>query len=128
MIKIDANSAENRKSSGNFPYGHFFAMVGGKWKPYLLMVIYKKGSIRFNEMVRKWEVTSKVLSQQLKELERDGFIEKISGTQNNLPRTDYLLTEEGEKLIPILKEIYKWGLHDMKKKDLYIDPRTYDYL
>ena len=62
------------------------------------------------------------------ELERDGFIEKISGTQNNLPRTDYLLTEEGEKLIPILKEIYKWGLHDMKKKDLYIDPRTYDYL
>ena len=91
MIKIDANSAENKKSSGNFPYGHFFAMIGGKWKPYLLMVIYKKGSIRFNEMVRKWEVSSKVLSQQL-------------------------------------KEIYKWGLNDMRKKELYIDPRTYDYL
>ena len=79
-------------------------------------------------MVRKWDVSSKVLSQQLKELERDGFIEKISGMQNNLPRTDYLLTEEGQKLIPILKEIYKWGLEDMNKKGLYIDPRAYDYM
>ena len=128
MIRADSNSEKNRKSSGNFPYGHFLAMIGGKWKPYLLMVIYKKGSVRFNEIVKRWCVSSKVLSQQLKELEKDGFVRKISGSQNNLPRTDYLLTEDGECLIPILKEIYKWGLEDMTKKGLYIDPRSYDYL
>lgn len=79
-------------------------------------------------MVKKWGVSSKVLSQQLRELEYDGLIRRIEGVENNLPRTDYMLTEEGEKVIPILKEIYKWGLDDMKRKNLYIDPRTYDYI
>lgn len=121
MDRIKNNASEN------FPYGHFIAMVGGKWKPYLMVIINEEGSVRFNETVKKLGVSAKVLSEQLKELERDGFIERIEGTDKKVQRVDYLLTEDGKRIIPILKDIYKWGIADMKKKNLYIDPRSYDY-
>ena len=124
--KFDDKPFNINKDSTLFPYGHFFSKVGGKWKPYLLVVIKMEGSLRFNEISKRWGVSSKVLSQQLSELENDGFIYKVVGNEKML-RTDYYLTQDGEKIMGILKEIYKWGLEDMKKKGLPIDPRSYTY-
>ena len=37
-------------------------------------------------------------------------------------RVEYHLTEYGSTLLPILDAVYDWGWHDMKKKDIPIDP------
>ena len=53
---------------GEFPYGHFFKMISGKWKPYILVAIDYEGCIRFNSILKFWgEISSKVLYQNLRE-------------------------------------------------------------
>ena len=37
---------------GEFPYGHFFKMISGKWKPYILVAIDYEGCIRFNSILK----------------------------------------------------------------------------
>lgn len=39
---------------GEFPYGHFFKMISGKWKPYILVAIDYEGCIRFNSILKFW--------------------------------------------------------------------------
>lgn len=112
---------------GEFPYGHFFKMVGGKWKPYLLIAIDYEGSIRFNSIVRMWEdISPKMLYTHLRELTADGLIER-----HEIPdcrqHVEYTLTENGKKVIPILKSIYKFAMDDMIEKDIQIDSRAFDF-
>ena len=58
--------------------------------------------------------------RNLKELEQDGLIERHVLPENL--RVEYHLTEYGSTLLPILDAVYDWGWHDMKKKDIPIDP------
>lgn len=112
---------------GDFPYGHFFKMVGGKWKPYILIAIDYEGHIRFNEIVRTWEdISSKMLYTHLKDLIADGLInrEEIPDSRQH---TEYTLTEKGKAVIPILKSIYKFAMDDMIEKDMLIDSRAFDF-
>ena len=56
----------------------------------------------------------------MRELEQDGLIERHVLPENL--RVEYHLTEYGSTLLPILDAVYDWGWHDMKKKDIPIDP------
>ena len=112
---------------GEFPYGHFFKMIGGKWKPYILVTIDYEESIRFNAILKFWgEISSKVLYQNLRELEEDQLIQRFSDP-NVKQHVEYRLTEKGKRVMPIIKEIYKYSIDDMIDKDILIDSRAFDY-
>ena len=72
------------------------------------------------ELFAKYPDVNAFADADLKELEQDGLIERHVLPENL--RVEYHLTEYGSTLLPILDAVYDWGWHDMKKKDIPIDP------
>jgi DNA-binding HxlR family transcriptional regulator len=82
--------------------------IGGKWKTVVLWYL-RKDKKRFGEL-RKLipNITEKMLSLQLKDLENDGIVKrKIYPVVP--PKVEYYLTDFGKTLIPMLEEIARWG-------------------
>jgi DNA-binding HxlR family transcriptional regulator len=90
------------------PSDAFLRLLKGKCKTTLLVLI-KKGRNRFGEMRRTLPTLSeRMLSRQLDELEQDGLIQRTSFPEVP-PRVEYSLTEYGETLYPIVREMRRWG-------------------
>lgn len=84
-------------------------IIGGKWKPRILLVLDFKDPIRFGDLEREMHDTSrKVLTQQLRELERDCVVTRKIFPEVP-PRVEYALTERGKELMPILHQLREWG-------------------
>jgi DNA-binding HxlR family transcriptional regulator len=82
---------------------------GGKWKTVILWHLGQDGPLRYNEIKQLLKgVTHKVLTQQLKELEEDGFINRKS-FKTAPPKVEYSMTELGDSLMPILIQMHHWG-------------------
>ncbi|WP_269148793.1 winged helix-turn-helix transcriptional regulator [Fictibacillus phosphorivorans] len=65
--------------------------------------------MRYNELKRQVDgITNMVLSQSLKEMEKQGLIVRKQFMEIP-PRVEYSLTEAGEALIPSLKSLAEWG-------------------
>ncbi len=81
--------------------------IGGKWKGVLLY--HLRQTKRFNELCKLLPMaSSRMITKQLRELERDGIIlRKIYAEVP--PKVEYSLTEFGQTLEPILQELEKWG-------------------
>ena len=90
------------------PVRRTMKFIGGKWKPIILFYL-KEGTKRSAELSRRIpEASSKVLTEQLRELERDGVIRrKIHATVP--PKVEYSLTELGDSLRPVLQALCDWG-------------------
>ncbi|OOQ58411.1 winged helix-turn-helix transcriptional regulator [Mucilaginibacter pedocola] len=83
--------------------------IGGKWKPIILVRLLNGEKVRFGKLtVQMPDISRKILSQQLKELEEDGLIIRHSYMEKP-PRVEYELSELGKTLIPVLKAMYDWG-------------------
>jgi DNA-binding HxlR family transcriptional regulator len=88
--------------------------IGGRWKTIILYYL-SSGTRRFGEIgARVPGISRKVLSQQLKELERDGLIMR-SEYKEIPPRVDYSLTELGKSLSPVFREMSVWGKENILK-------------
>lgn len=84
-------------------------VIGGKWKPLILWRLGLDGIHRFSELKRIIpNVTQKMLTQQLRELEADGMVHREVFPQVP-PRVEYSLTEQGRTLLPVLEELIRWG-------------------
>lgn len=91
-------------------------VIGGKWKGVILFHLLD-GTRRFNELRRLIpNVTQRMLTLQLRELEDDGVVERKIYHQIP-PRVDYSLTDFGRSLEPILLLMRDWG-------DQYIEQIT----
>ena len=83
-------------------------ILGGKWKLKILWHI-SKGAVRFNELQRRLgKITTKTLTQQLRELEDQKIIQRTV-YPDNPPKVEYALTELGESIYPVLKSLCDWG-------------------
>ncbi|HEX8658629.1 MAG TPA: helix-turn-helix domain-containing protein [Hymenobacter sp.] len=90
------------------PSDAFLGIIKGKCKTTLLVLI-KKGRNRFGEMRRTLPtISERMISRQLDELEQAGVIRRESFAELP-PRVEYYLTEYGETLYPIVREMRKWG-------------------
>lgn len=101
------------KELGGKKYRCFFelalSVMGGKWKPIILYHLGQSGVLRFSEMRRGMsEVTDRMLTRQLRELEADGLISREVFRQVP-PRVEYSLTPLGLGLFPILVSMRDWG-------------------
>jgi DNA-binding HxlR family transcriptional regulator len=95
-------------------------VIGGKWKCVILFHLLS-GTKRFNELRRLVpNVTQRMLTLQLRELENDGIVERKI-YQQIPPRVDYSLTEFGRTLEPILLIVKDWGNQYIER---IIDLRT----
>lgn len=90
-------------------------LVFGKWKILILWYL-SGGCLRFSEIKRKLpEVTQKMLTNQLRSLEEDGLISrKVFPVVP--PKVEYSLTEIGEKMLPLLEEMYSYGIEYQNNK------------
>ncbi len=83
-------------------------LVGGKWKTIVLWYL-RKDKKRFSELRKLIPgITEKMLSMQLRQLEKDGFVSRKVHPEVP-PRVEYALTAHGKTLLPLLEEIAKWG-------------------
>jgi DNA-binding HxlR family transcriptional regulator len=83
--------------------------IGGKWKPIVLHHLIEDGTLRFGQLRRFMpDATQKMLTQQLRELERDGIVARKVYHQVP-PKVEYSLTTFGQTLRPVMAELCKWG-------------------
>jgi DNA-binding HxlR family transcriptional regulator len=84
------------------------SVVGGKWK-LLLIWFLREAPRRFSECRRQFpEISQKVLTQQLRELEADGVVHR-EVFREVPPRVEYSLTPFGQSLAPVLSALDEWG-------------------
>lgn len=105
----------NKKGEIKCPVTGMLQIIGGKWKPVILYCL-KSEKRRFGEIsARIPNISRKVLTEQLKELEEDGLLTRKQ--YNEIPpRVEYELTELGKSLDPVLNEMEKWGMENIIDK------------
>lgn len=92
----------------NCPVEATIELVGGKYKAVILWHLMNK-TLRYSELHRLIpKATDKMLAQQLRELERDGLINRAVYPVVP-PKTEYSLTDFGKTLAPILDAMCDWG-------------------
>ncbi|MCM3746470.1 helix-turn-helix transcriptional regulator [Paenibacillus pasadenensis] len=84
-------------------------VIGGKWKCIVIHHLLD-GSKRYNELRRLMpKVTQRMLTLQLRELERDGLV--VRRVYNEVPpKVEYSLTEFGRELAPLVRSMMNWAL------------------
>ncbi len=101
-------------NSKNCPVTHAVKIMGRRWKPLVLNYL-QDGPLRFSELRRCVpEATQKMLTQTLRELERDGIVHRKSYHQVP-PKVIYSVTRYGRTLGPILVALCAWGEKDFKR-------------
>ncbi|MEX1238774.1 MAG: winged helix-turn-helix transcriptional regulator [Cyclobacteriaceae bacterium] len=94
--------------------------IGGKWKTVVLWYL-RKDKKRFSELKRLIpNITEKMLSLQLKDLERHGIVGRKVYPEIP-PRVEYFLTDFGRSLVPMLEEIARWGRNLAQAKGKLVD-------
>ena len=84
------------------------AMIDGKYKILIVYFLINR-TLRYSELQKLLpQASPKMLAQQLKELERDGLIDRKLYPVVP-PKTEYSLTTLGRSLAPIILAIYQWG-------------------
>ncbi|NHN31711.1 winged helix-turn-helix transcriptional regulator [Paenibacillus agricola] len=100
----------------NIPVEATLDVIGGKWKVVILCHL-DKGDKRTSELKRLMpEITQKMLTQQLRELEADGLLKRKIYEQVP-PKVVYSLSDYGWSLKPILDAMCSWGEVHIERTD-----------
>ena len=87
-------------------------VIGGKWKCVILFHLLDSTK-RFSQLRRLLpDVTQRMLTLQLRELEEDGVLVRTVYAQVP-PRVEYKLSEFGQSLRPVLLLMRQWGVDYM---------------
>ncbi|APX73199.1 helix-turn-helix transcriptional regulator [Companilactobacillus allii] len=90
-------------------------IIGGKWKPIILCHL-KHQTMRTGQLRRAIpNITQKMLTQQLRELEDDGIVDRKVYNQIP-PKVEYSLTQYGDSLNRILEELCLWGEENIERR------------
>ena len=84
-------------------------LIGGKYKLLILYFLLEDEKKRFNELLSAiGSISKKTLTNQLRELENDGLIQRKIYPEVP-PKVEYSLTEKGKSLSDILNLLCEWG-------------------
>lgn len=90
-------------------------ILGHKWVPVITFHIYDNKEIRFSELKEKvGGITNKTLSNNLDRMEEQGITNRNVEDEKPVKIT-YSLTEFGEKLVPLVKEMISWGQENLRE-------------
>ncbi len=89
------------------------SIISGKWKIVILWHLGHEGQHRFGQLQRLFKnISHRILTKQLRELEQDNIISRIIHDENP-PRVEYLMTERGMTLLPVVDAMFDWGRANM---------------
>ncbi|MBM7616054.1 winged helix-turn-helix transcriptional regulator [Alkaliphilus hydrothermalis] len=98
-----------KSSLDHCPLTFALKIIGGKWRLPIIWALSKSETMRYNELKRNIDgITNMMLTQTLKDLEANNIIKRQQYMEVP-PRVEYALTENGENLIPALKQLANWG-------------------
>ena len=84
--------------------------IGGKWKLPILCSLLANGASRYNELLHNVKgISNTMLSQTLKELERDHLVQRQEYLEVPV-RVEYTISDHAKKLQPILMELIQWRM------------------
>jgi DNA-binding HxlR family transcriptional regulator len=95
------------------PLNDLLNVLNGKWKMRIVLCLASEPK-RFNEIKKCHEISPRILSKELKELEMNEVITRTE-VNDNLKTVIYALTEHGNELIPIIMQLQKWGTEHRQK-------------
>lgn len=82
-------------------------IVGGKWKLVLISIL-RGGKFKFRELAKEAEISPRILSKELKELEMNGLVSRT--VLDTRPITvEYQLTPYSISLNELISAMYEWG-------------------
>lgn len=115
----------SRETLAGCPVQHALQYIGGKWQIGILWQL-RKGAIRFNALKDMLPgLSEKVLTENLKFFEEKGMVKKQTFLSVP-PKVEYMLTADGQQLIPLIENIINWGYAHMQeekvKKDTLLTP------
>ena len=88
--------------------------IGGKWKLRIILAL-RDGNKRFNELQRTIPgISAKVLSNELKELELNGFVKRNVSAQTAVT-AEYGITDYSDTLGDVLHALREWGTMHREK-------------
>jgi len=95
--------------SAQCPIEYTVSLINGKWKLLILKEL-SQDAVRYGQLGKRIPaISAKVLTQQLKEMEKDGLIIRTVFAEIP-PRVEYSLSEMGLSVFTIFIELRKWGL------------------
>jgi len=98
-----------KRRKTNCPAETTLSVIGGRWKVILLYHLFQ-GVKRFSELQRAVSgITQKMLTQQLREMERDGLVHREIYAEVP-PKVEYSLTPLGHSLEPVIQAMCEWGV------------------
>ena len=92
------------------PVRNIISRFSGKWSLLILCVLSENDSTRFNAIGKAIpDISPKVLTETLKNLEADGFINRRLYAEVP-PKVEYSLTPLGQSLLPIIDSMIEWAV------------------
>ncbi|MGV8150920.1 MAG: winged helix-turn-helix transcriptional regulator [Candidatus Woesearchaeota archaeon] len=88
-------------------------LIGKRWTILIILELYKGDAKwkRFHELKNRLpQLTPKILSMRLKEMEKEGLILKKVDSSTVPIKSEYSLTKKGEEFIDIIEQIKQWTL------------------
>jgi DNA-binding HxlR family transcriptional regulator len=101
------------------PINHTFKLVGKKFTMLIIRNMIHRDHKRFNQFLEIEDINAKVLSARLKEMEKDGLIERKIYPDTPV-RIEYTITEKGRALEPILDQMSAFSMKYCAK-DIFKD-------
>jgi DNA-binding HxlR family transcriptional regulator len=97
--------------------------IDGRWKMPILAFLSNQESMRFSDLERAIpQASQKMLTQHLRELERDGIVARTIYPQVP-PKVEYRLTSQGRKLKPAFLALLDWA--DSRDAEEDVPPADY---
>lgn len=101
----------------NCPVEATLSLIGGKYKPLILWHL-RESPLHYMELQRLIPgATSKMLSQQLHDLEDCGMVDR-KVIPEKPPKTIYSLTPFGQSIIPVIDAMCNWGIDYLNKLEM----------
>lgn len=89
-------------------------VVNGKWKLVILSILVREGTKRFGELARAANISPRILSKELQELEMNQLVSRA--VCNTKPVTvEYTATKYAETLEEVLEAMIRWGENHRKR-------------
>jgi DNA-binding HxlR family transcriptional regulator len=106
--KITSTFTRNEEFLTECDLSYAISKIGGRWKLQILGTL-EKGTFRFSDLKKKFPmITERMLTLQLKNLEKDGMIKRTVYPEVP-PRVEYTLTDIARELSPVLHQLSAWA-------------------
>ena len=115
--KEQKNSDDTKKT--DCTVSNVLDFAGKRWTLLILLEIYKRehGKARYSDIKKSIpDITPKILSLRLKELEETGLLKKTIDSSSFPIKCEYSLTESGQDFVKIIKQMKSWGLTWLPKR------------